>query len=212
MPPESFVVAHGERLACATTVASWSLALAAPAHQWRKRQNPNEVISKPRNRVMPIVQNIDAATESQVTIDDTQFAMQTSPSTGDQKAQGPKRGVNTPHHTRFIESSSPLFAQTRASPHRPPPPTPSTLFGQPSLVLQPPAHPLRESQKYKFRGECANGQHQWPESALEKLCATLQQLDLMAIVQRWTVFHRSNFATKGKWSDMRCQILPCGTI
>ena len=44
-----------------------------------------------------------------------QLAMQASPSTGNQKTQGSKRRVNTPHHTGFIKSGSPFFAQMRCA-------------------------------------------------------------------------------------------------
>ena len=48
------------------------------------------------------------------------------------------------------------------------------------------------------------------------ILSPFDQADLVPVTQRWVVPHvqlfQANSATSGKWSDMRCQIRPDGTM
>jgi hypothetical protein len=167
-------------------------------------------------RVVPVVQDVDAATKGQVAIDHTQLAVQTPPAAGDQQTQSAQWGIHTPVHPGMRKTLAPFGRQIRrahAIDHHPNahPPQGGTLQGF--------GHRGGGTMKVKnvgfdvnLRAGLVHGQNQRLEIGL----SAFDQSDLMTVAQKRAVAHvqsiQANSATKGRWSDMRCQMRPDGAM
>ena len=131
--------------------------------------------------VIPVVQDVDAATKSQLPIDHTQLAVQAAPSTWYQQTQRTQRRIDPPLHAGIGKALTPGIGHWRSThpiDHHPDPHTPGSGAQQSLGHLSPGTIEIKNiGLKLHVRARAVQSLDQ----GCKKFLAAFQQTNLMAV-------------------------------